>query len=87
MPGAVATMAEAPQIQVPIPIRVERVSLSPSFQPTQRLIKKVAKMMMNAFMIPGPTVRHTKAFVVSPKHAMSPFRKLFEQKLIPGLKM
>ncbi len=84
MAGPVAAMADAPQILVPTPIRVDSLSPIPNFRPNQRAKKYEKKTTMSALTTPIPTCSHIKALVTIPKAAMTPLRKSVAQKLVPG---
>jgi hypothetical protein len=84
--GPIAAMAEAPQMQVPTPISVDKALLNPRCLPSQRLTKKIMNMIMKTTTIPMPTLSHTRALVTIPREAITPLSKSREEKLMPGVK-
>ncbi len=81
--GAVAAIAEAPQIHVPTAIRVESSSDNLNFFPNFMAIKKIKITIITTIGKTKPTWSHIKGEIINPYITIAILSKIVEEKLIP----
>ena len=81
--GAVAAIAEAPQIHVPIPIKVESSSDNPNFWPNFIAIKNIKRTIITIIGKTNPTWTQIKGEIINPYITIAVLSKIVEEKLIP----